>query len=139
MDFAYARDNSPVGRGTLPRDDYVQNRARGVKRINCPGTYHGWSFFSNMTDSYAQKDTAGACISTVNPRNVTDVFGRSPRGDSSTVAGPLGIQYRSFVLAADDPPSALYSGPRYNVDQGKVVLVVGFRPIIALFSKSRTT
>jgi hypothetical protein len=119
MELAYVRDPSPVGRGTLPRDDYEQRRACGVNKANCPGTYHGWSFFSNSTGGYTQNDTADAWISTQNPANVTEVFGRAAGSKGNTVVGPLDIQYRSFIVAADDPPSSLYPGPRYNVDRGK--------------------
>jgi hypothetical protein len=119
VDFAYARDLSPVGIGTLPRSDYVQNRLCGLNKANCPGSYHGWTFYSNATDNYAQNDTADAWISTENPSNVTNIFGSSLSGNKNTIAGPLDIQYRSFVVAADEQTSALSPGPRYNVDQGK--------------------
>jgi hypothetical protein len=119
MELAYVRDPSPVGRGTLPRDDYEQRRACGVNKANCPGTYHEWCFFSNSTGGFTQNDTADAWILLKIRQTSQKCFGRAAGSKGNTVAGPLDIQYRSFIMAADDPTSSLYPGPRYNVDRGK--------------------
>ncbi|OCL00584.1 uncharacterized protein K441DRAFT_719672 [Cenococcum geophilum 1.58] len=93
VDFRYIRDTSPIGLGSSSRENYKADRLCGfLSPLNCPGQAHGTS-----EDAY---------ISSVIPQNITDIFSSGSTGDRSYVAGAFDIQYRSYIMAADNMSSA---------------------------------
>lgn len=100
--FVYARDTSPIGQATIPRDDYNVSRACGwLVDIPCPGQMHGFYMTYNDSGAYLNWDSDDAYISTEVPDNLTALFSSGRKGDLATVASPFDIEFRSYKLVSD--------------------------------------
>ncbi|CZR67642.1 uncharacterized protein PAC_17541 [Phialocephala subalpina] len=103
VDFQYAPDTSPMSLGTPSRDNYNASRLCGfLSPQNCPGQAHGWTFWNNDTMGLGKNLTEDAYVSSVVPQNITDIFCSGSVGNRSYVAGALDIQYRSYIVAAEN-------------------------------------
>ncbi|KIX02557.1 uncharacterized protein Z518_08498 [Rhinocladiella mackenziei CBS 650.93] len=120
-EFVYARDVSPIGQATLPRDDYNTSRTCGwLMWTSCPGQYHGFYTTTNESGAYLNWDSDDAYISTVVPENLTTLFSTGHEGDRATVATPFDIEFRSYTLVSDveEQESVLLnsSSPDFKID-----------------------
>ena len=118
VDFKYIRDTSPTGLGSSSRENYKASRLCGfLSPLNCPGQAHGWVFWGNDTTGFGKNLTEDAYISSVIPQNITDIFSSGSTGDRSYVAGAFDIQYRSYIMAADNMSSTPEGSP--VTDEGR--------------------
>jgi hypothetical protein len=121
-EFVYARDVSPIGQATLPRDDYNTSRTCGwLMWTSCPGQNHGFYTTTNASGTYLNWDSDGAYISTVIPENLTLLFSSGREGDRATVATPFDIEFRSYTLVSDvERQQSVLSNdtsPNFKIDQ----------------------
>ena len=119
LEFKYAPDIQPMGRGTLSRAEYTASRFCGFDvMLNCPGQAHGFTMSTNSTGSYVNGDNSSYYSTTI-PANLTKIFGSGSTGDGNTVGGLFDIQYRSYVRKANqNSTSDITLKP--NVDQGRL-------------------
>ena len=138
VEFGYAPDLQPIGRGTPQRTDYnVSRLCGGFSLINCPGQNQGFNFSSNATGTYRFWNDDMAWMSSVVPSNITDIFSSGSEGSRSLVAGAFDIEYRSFIQASDPKRNSSFSmknstlnsdeGPDPNIDQGRKRTQAAFR------------
>jgi hypothetical protein len=126
VEFEYAPDLQPMGRGTLSRAEYVACRLCDTNSdLNCPGQAHGFTTFANASGSYAIGNSTAYISSTI-PSNLTEIFGSGSTGDRNTVAGLFDIQYRSYIRMADQN-STLNLTFNPNTDQGRLRTVGTFQ------------
>jgi hypothetical protein len=76
-----------------------------------------WVFWGNDTTGFGKNLTEDAYISSVIPQNITDIFSSGSTGDRSYVAGAFDIQYRSYIMAADNMSSTPEGSP--VTDEGR--------------------
>ncbi|KAI5357107.1 hypothetical protein Slin14017_G124280 [Septoria linicola] len=99
--FEYVKDTvSAIDRATPSREAYKMNRVCLGGRIPCPGS-------SGRPDDSFQGDGLGFAqdyqVSSDIVANITDIFGGDPNVGSGTIAGSMGIEWRSYINDNDSP------------------------------------
>ncbi|KAG0637130.1 hypothetical protein HOY80DRAFT_1085539 [Tuber brumale] len=106
--FEYLRDTSYFGQGTQSRSGYVFSCVCGEVIMDCPGTFGGYTIFTNGTREYVRRPENGS-VDTNIPRNISEIFKSGTSGHGNLISGPFDVQHRFFRNVKDSDVRKKYN------------------------------